>query len=153
MASYRANWPSKDPTHQNKGLKHTESSKPSNSRKKPDRGSNYNTHPKEDEKAFKNIETKFKSDLDPELESFINVIKNFDLDNNKSNCSISSLNSRNSTEDSETKGSYLAVFNRSKKPLKRSPNRPDLLLYDIDTIDHIVNDKKWFRDDYTFNRS
>jgi len=46
----------------------------------------------------------------------------------------------------------LAVFNKSKRPLKRSPNRPDLLLYDIGTIDHIVNDRKWFRDDYAFNR-
>jgi len=27
------------------------------------------------------------------------------------------------------------------------------LLYDIGIIDHIVNDRKWFRDDYVFNRS
>jgi len=26
------------------------------------------------------------------------------------------------------------------------------LLYNIDTTNHIVNDRKWFRDDYTFNR-
>ena len=28
----------------------------------------------------------------------------------------------------------------------------DLLLYDINTIDYIVNDRKWFKDDYIFNR-
>jgi len=26
------------------------------------------------------------------------------------------------------------------------------LLYDIGTIDYIVNDRKWFKDDYTFNK-
>ena len=62
------------------------------------------------------------------------------------------MNFRNNVEDSETEGSYLAVFNKLKKLLKQLPNRPDLLLYDIGTIDHIVNDRKWFRDDYTFNR-
>ena len=63
------------------------------------------------------------------------------------------MNSRNSVEDSKTKSGYLTAFNKSKKPLKRSPNRFDLLLYDIGTIDHIVNDKKWFKDDYALNRS
>jgi len=46
----------------------------------------------------------------------------------------------------------LIVFNKSKKQLKRLSNRPDLLLYDINIIDHIVNDRKWFKDDYIFNR-
>ena len=36
--------------------------------------------------------------------------------------------------------------------MKQSPNKPDLLLYDIGTIDHIVNDRKWFKDDYTPNK-
>ena len=36
--------------------------------------------------------------------------------------------------------------------MKRLSNRPDLLLYDIGTTDHIVNDRKWFRDDYTPNK-
>ena len=31
-------------------------------------------------------------------------------------------------------------------------NRPDLLLYDTNTTDHIVNDKKWFKDNYTLNK-
>ena len=46
----------------------------------------------------------------------------------------------------------MAAFNKSKRPLKRSPNRPDLLLYDIGITDHIVNDRKWFKDDYTLNK-
>ena len=46
----------------------------------------------------------------------------------------------------------MIVFNKSKKQLKRLSNRPDLLLYDINIIDHIVNDRKWFKDDYIFNR-
>ncbi len=81
MASYKVNRPSKDPTRQNKSPKRIESSRPSNRRKKPDRGSNHNTHLKEDEKTSKD-----------ELESFTYVIRNFDLDDNKSSCSISSLN-------------------------------------------------------------
>jgi len=36
--------------------------------------------------------------------------------------------------------------------LKQLLNRPDLLLYDIGTTNHIVNDRKWFKDDYTFNK-
>jgi len=39
----------------------------------------------DDDKAFKNVETEFESNLDPELESFTYVIRNFDLDNSKSN--------------------------------------------------------------------
>ncbi len=46
----------------------------------------------------------------------------------------------------------MAAFNKSKRPLKQSPNRPDLLLYDIGTIDYIINDRKWFRDNYTSNK-
>ena len=46
----------------------------------------------------------------------------------------------------------MTVFNKSKKPLKRLSKRLNLLLYDIGTIDHIVNDRKWFKDDYIFNR-
>ncbi len=123
-----------------------------NRRKKPDRGSNYNTHSKNDEEASKDIETKLESDLDLELESFTYVIRNFDLNDSKSSCSISSTSFKDNVEDFETKGNYLAVFNKLKRPLKRSPNRPDLLLYNIGTTDHIVNDRKWFRDDYTPNR-
>jgi len=99
---YRANRPSKDPIRQNKSFKRTESFKPSNRRKKLDRGSNYNMHPEDDEEAFKDIKTKSESDPNPKLESFIYVIKNFDLDNSKSSCSISSLNSKNNVEDFET---------------------------------------------------
>ncbi len=150
---YKANRTPKDPTRQNKGFKRIESSRPSNCYRRLDRGSSYNILFKDDDdEAFKDIEIEPESDLDLELESFICIIKNFDLDDNKFNCSISSLNSNNSVEDSKTKEGYLAIFNKSKKSLKRSSNRLDLLLYDIGTIDHIVNDRKWFRDDYIFNR-
>src|SRR6266566_7867282 len=152
MAFYRVNMPSKDTIRQNKGFKRTENFKPSNCRRKPDRGSNYNMYLEEDEKASKNVETKPESDPDLELEPFICIIKNFDLNDNKSSCFIGSLNSRNNAEDSKTEDGYLAAFNKSKKSLKRSSNRPDLLLYDIGTTDHIVNDKKWFKDDYIFNK-
>jgi len=149
---HRANRLFKDPTHQNKGPKRTESSKPFNRRRRLDRGSSYNTHPKDDKKVSKDVEIEPESDLDPELESFICVIRNFDLDDSKSSCSISFTSFKDSAEDSKTKSGYLAAFNKSKKPLKRLPNRPDLLLYDIGTIDHIVNDKKWFKNDYALNR-
>src|SRR6266566_3675025 len=76
MASYKANRPSKDPIRQNKGPKRIESSRPSNRRKKPDRGSSYNTYLEEDEKAFKDAKTKPESNLNPELEFFTYVIKN-----------------------------------------------------------------------------
>ena len=99
--------------------------------------------PKDDDnKILKDVETKPKSDLDFELKSFICVIKNFDLDDSKSSCFTGSLSFNNSVEDSETEGSYFVAFNKSKKSLKRSPNRSDLLLYDIGTTDHIVNDRK-----------
>ncbi len=62
------------------------------------------------------------------------------------------MNSNNSTEDSEIEDNYFTTFNKSKKPLKRSFNRPDLLLYNINTTDHIVNDRKWFKDDYILNK-
>ena len=152
MASYRANKPFKDPIHQNKGSKRIESSKPSNCRRKPDRGSNHNTHPEEDEEASKDVETEPESDPNLELESFTCVIRNFDLDDSKSSCFIGSLSSNNNVEDFKTKGGYFTTFNKFKKSLKRSSNRLDLLLYDIDTIDHIVNDRKWFKDDYTLNK-
>ncbi len=106
----------------------------------------------DDNEVFKDVETELKSDLDPELESFTYVIKNFNLDDNKSSCSIDSLSFKKNVEDFEIEGGYLVVFNRLKKPLKRSPNRPNLLLYDTGTIDHIVNDRKWFKDDYAFNK-
>src|SRR6266699_3983334 len=115
---HRANRPSKDPTRQNKGPKRTESSKPPNHRKKPDRGSSYNTYLEDDEKASKDAETEPESDPNPELESFTCVIWNFNLDDNKSSCSIGSTSSKDSVEDSETKGGYLTAFNKSKKPLK-----------------------------------
>ncbi len=150
---YRANRTPKDPTCQNKGPKRNESFRPSNRRRKPNRGSSHNTlFENDDDEASKDVETELESDPDPELESFTCVIRNFDLDDSKSSCFTSSLSSNNNAEDSETKGGYFAAFNKSKKSLKRLPNRPDLLLYDIGTTDHIVNDKKWFKDDYTFNR-
>ncbi len=140
---YRANRTPKDPICQSKGPKRTESSRPSNRRRRPNKGSNHNMFPEDDDdKTLKDAETKPKSDLNPELESFTCIIKNFDLDNNKSNCSISSLNSNNNAKDSETKRDYFIAFNKSKKSLKRSSNRPNLLLYDIGTIDYIVNDRK-----------
>src|SRR6266566_5458681 len=73
---HKANKPSKDPTHQNKSLKHIESFKLSNRRKRPDRGSNYNTYPEDNEEASKNAETEPKSDPDPELKSFTYIIQN-----------------------------------------------------------------------------
>ncbi len=116
---YKANRTLKDPTCQSKGFKYTESSKPSNRRRKPNRGSNYNTFFKNnDDKVFKNVKTEFKSDPNLELKSFTYIIKNFDLNNNKSNCFTNSLNSNNNAKDSETKGSYLTAFNKSKKLLK-----------------------------------
>ncbi len=150
---HKVNRTPKDPTHQSKGFKRIESFKPFNRRRRPNRGSNHNTLFKDDDdKAFKDVETKFKSNSNPKLKSFTYVIKNFDLNNNKSNCSISSLNFKNNIENFETEDSYLITFNKSKKLLKQSPNKPDLLLYDISTTDYIVNDKKWFRNDYTFNK-
>ncbi len=107
---------------------------------------------KKDEKISKDIEIEPESNSNLELKSFTCVIKNFDLNDNKSNCSTGSLSFKNSFEDFKTEGSYLAVFNKSKKPLKQSPNRPDLLLYDINIINHIVNNRKWFKDDYTPNK-
>ena len=65
---------------------------------------------------------------------------------------IGFLNSNNNVEDFKTEGNYLTTFNKSKKSLKRSSNRPDLLLYNINIINHIINDKKWFKDDYIFNK-
>ena len=152
MVFYRVNKLSKDTIYQNKGFKYIESFRPFNRRKRPDKGSNYNTHLEKDEEVFKDVETELKSDLNLELESFTCVIKNFDLDDNKSSCFISFLSFRNSVEDFETEDGYLAAFNKSKKPLKRSLNRLDLLLYDIGIIDYIFNDRKWFKDDYTLNR-
>ncbi len=149
---HRANRLFRDPTRQNKGPKCIESSRPFNRCKRLDRGSNHNTHPEDDEEVFKDVETELKSDLEFELKSFICVIRNFDLDDNKSSCSIGSTSSKDSVEDFETEGGYLAAFNKSKRLLKRSPNRPDLLLYDIGTTDYIINDRKWFKDNYAFNR-
>ncbi len=142
MAFYKANRPFRDFICQNKSFKCIESFRLFNRRRKPDRGSNYNMYFEEDEKVFKDVEIEFESDLDLELESFTYIIKNFDLDDSKSSCFIGFLSSRNNVENSEIEGGYLVAFNRSKKPLKRSSNRPDLLLYNIDTTDYIVNDKK-----------
>ncbi len=150
---HKANWTLRDPTRQSKGFKRIENSRLFNRRRRPDKGSNYNTFFKnDDDEAFKDVETELESDLDFKLKSFTYIIKNFDLDNSKSSCFIGSLNFNNSVEDFEIEGGYFAVFNKSKKLLKRSSNRPDLLLYDIGTTDHIVNDKKWFRDDYILNK-
>ena len=101
MVSYKTNRSFRDPIYQNKGSKRIESFRSSNRRRKLDRGFNHNIYLEEDEEASKNAEIEPESDLDLELESFIYVIKNFDLDNNKSNCSIGSLNFRNSVEDSK----------------------------------------------------
>src|SRR6266699_669326 len=87
---YRVNRSFKDLIRQNKGFKYIEISKPSNYYKKPDKGSNYNIYLEKDEKVFKDVKTKFESDLDLELESFTYVIRNFDLNDNKFNCSINS---------------------------------------------------------------
>jgi len=79
----------------------------------------------------------------------------FDLDDNKSSCFISFWSFRDSVksvENVETEGGYFIVFNKSKRLLKRLPNRSNLLLYDIGIIDYIVNNRKWFKDDYAFNR-
>ncbi len=149
---HRANWTPKDPIYQNKSFKHIENFKLFNRRRKPDRSSSYNIYSEKDEETSKDTETEPKSNPDLELKSFICVIRNFDLDNNKSSCSINSLNFKNNAEDFETEDGYLTAFNRLKKPLKRLPNRPDLLLYNTGITNHIVNDKKWFKNDYTFNR-
>ncbi|SRR6266699_1532828 len=86
---YKANRTPKDPIYQNKSFKHTKSSKPSNRRQRSNKGSNHNILFKNNNnKTFKNIETEFKSDPNPKLESFTYIIKNFDLNNNKSNYSI-----------------------------------------------------------------
>ncbi len=140
---YRANRTPKDLIRQSKGLKRIESSRPFNRRRRPNRGSNHNTLLKnDDDETLKDIEIELESDPDLELKSFTYIIKNFDLDDSKSNYSTGSLSSNNSVENSKTEGDYLTTFNKSKKSLKRLSNRPNLLLYNIDTIDHIVNNKK-----------
>ena len=140
---HKANRTLKDLIHQNKGFKRTKSFRPSNRRRRPDRGSSYNTLFKNDDnEVSKDVETEPKSNPDPKLKSFTYIIKNFDLDDNKSNCFISSLNFKNNVEDSKTKDNYLTAFNRSKKPLKRSPNKPNLLLYNTGTTDHIIKNRK-----------
>ncbi len=118
---HRANRTPKDPIHQSKGFKRTENSKPFNRCRRPDKGSSHNTLFKDDnDEAFKDVETELESDPNPELESFICIIRNFDLDDSKSSCSTSSLSFNNSVEDFETEGSYFAAFNKSKKSLKQS---------------------------------
>jgi len=90
-----------------------------NRRRRPDRSSNYNTFSKDDDdKTFKDIEIESKSDPNLKLESFTYIIKNFDLNDSKSNCSTGSLNSNNNVEDSKIEESYLITFNKSKKSLK-----------------------------------
>ena len=153
MYVYRANRTSRDLICQSKGFKCIERFKLFNCCRRLDRGFSYNTFfEDDDDEAFKDVEIEFESDLDLKLKSFIYVIKNFDLNNSKFSCFIDSLSFNNNVEDFGTKGSYFVAFNKSKKSLKWSPNRSDLLLYDIDIIDHIVNDRKWFKDDYTFNK-
>ncbi len=143
MYVHRANRTPRDLIRQIKGLKYIESFRLFNRRWRPDRGSSYNTFfEDDDDEAFKNVEIEFEFDLDLELESFICIIKNFDLDDSKSSCFINSLNFSNSVEDFEIEGGYFATFNKSKKSLKRSSNRLDLLLYDIGIIDYIINDRK-----------
>ncbi len=128
---YRANRLFRDSIRQNKGFKRIESFRPSNRRRRLDRGSSHNTYLEDDEEVSKDVETELESNPDSELESFICIIRNFDLNDSKSNCSIGSTSFKDNIENSEIEGGYLAAFNKSKRPLKRSPNRPDLLLYDI----------------------
>src|SRR6266699_7260095 len=65
---HKTNQTFKDPIRQNKGLKHIESSRPFNRRRRPNRGSNYNTFFKDDDdETFKDAETKFESDSNLEL--------------------------------------------------------------------------------------
>ncbi len=103
---HRVNRPSRDPIRQNKGPKRIKSSRPSNCRRRPNRGSSYNMHLEDDEEVSKNVETEFESDPKLELESFICVIRNFDLDDSKSNCFIGSTSSKDSVEDFEIEGGY-----------------------------------------------
>src|SRR6266566_8831740 len=117
---HRANRTSKDLTRQSKGLKRIESSRLSNRCRRPDRGSNYNTFLKDDNnKTLKDVKTELESDPNLELESFICIIRNFDLDDSKSSCFTSSLSFNNSVKDSKTEEGYLITFNKSKKSLKR----------------------------------
>jgi len=119
MYVYKANGTSRDSIRQSKSFKRIESSKLFNRRRRPNRGSSHNTLLEDnDNKTFKNVETKFESNLNLELESFTYIIRNFDLNNSKSSYSISSLNFRNSVEDFKTEDGYLTTFNKSKKPLK-----------------------------------
>src|SRR6266566_6893066 len=96
---HRANKPPKDPIRQNKGPKRIENSRLSNCHWKSDRGSSYNTHLEDDEESSKDVETE--PELKPELQSFICIIKDFDLDDNKSSYFISSWNSRDSAKSVE----------------------------------------------------
>ncbi len=140
---YRANRPFKNPIHQNKGFKRIESFRPFNRCKKSNKGSSYNIHFEDDEESSKDVETELELEL--ELQSFTYIIGDFDLDNDKSSCFISFWSSKDNAknvENIEIEGGYFATFNKSNKLLKRSLNRPDLLLYDIGTTDYIVNNKK-----------
>src|SRR6266566_820158 len=93
MYIHRANRTPKDFIYQNKGSKCIKSFRPFNRRRRLDRGSSYNTFfENDDDKTFKDTETELEFDLNPELKSFTCVIRNFDLDDSKSNCSISFLN-------------------------------------------------------------
>src|SRR6266699_6686888 len=116
---YRANKLFKNFIYQNKGFKRTESFKPSNRRWRFDKGSSYNIYFKDDEEGFKDVETELESEL--ELQSFIYVIEDFDLDDNKSSCFISSWSFRNNiknVENVEIESDYFIAFNKSKRPLK-----------------------------------
>src|SRR6266699_3261595 len=131
MFVYRANRLSKDFIRQNKGFKRIKSFKLFNRCKKLDRDSNYNIYCEDNKKVSKNVETEFKYDLNPKLKSFTYIIQNFDLDDSKSSCSISFTNFKDNVENFEIEGAYLAAFNKLKRLLKQSLNKPDLLLYDI----------------------
>jgi len=110
---HKANRTLRDSTRQNKGFKRTESFKLSNRCRRLNKSSNYNTlFEDNDDETFKNVKTKPESNLNPELKSFIYIIKNFDLNDSKSNYSIGSLNSNNNIKDFKTKGSYLIAFNK-----------------------------------------
>src|SRR6266699_5635419 len=84
---HRTNRTPKDLIRQSKSFKRIESSKPSNRRRRPNKGSNYNILSKDDDdEIFKNVKTELESDLNPKLKSFTCIIKNFDLNDNKSSC-------------------------------------------------------------------
>ncbi len=85
MYVHKTNRTLKDLISQSKGFKRIKNSRLSNRRRRANRGSNHNMYPEKDEKALKDAETEPESNLNLELKSYTYVIKNFDLDDSKSN--------------------------------------------------------------------